>query len=143
MLITFDETKEGSGMAYLTEREWILFNDIVKDIYCAESLEEFSRTFLAMIRKLVPYHSASVAAVKEDGSVEETQTILVGGDSPEDVRLYNERYVKIDYTNAVFAFPKSTSFRDVDMVNEEEMKKKPQYIANFLHHVVKNTAEVL
>lgn len=114
-------------MAYLSEREWILFNDIVREIYCAETLREFSQKFLALVRKLIPYHSASVAVVREDGSVEETQTILVGGDKIEDVRLYNERYVKMDYTNAVFEFPKSTSFRDVDMVNETEMKKTAIY----------------
>lgn len=114
-------------MGYLTEREWVLLNGIIKEIYCAETLEEFSQTFLGMIRKLIPYRTASVVGVREDGSVEESQATLIGGDQPEDVKLYNERYVQMDYTNPVFGFPKSTSFRDVDMVNEEEMKKTRIY----------------
>ncbi len=114
-------------MGYLTEREWILFNDIVREIYTTKSLEEFSQRFLALVRKLIPYHSSSVAVVKEDGTVEEKQIVLVGKDKMEDVQLYNKKYVKMDYTNVIFDFPRSSSFRDIDIVNEEEMKKTVIY----------------
>ena len=117
-------------MAYLTEREWMLLNEILQEIYRAETFESFGNTFLVLIRKMVSYRTAAVSVVREDGTVVEEETIAVG-ETGDDVCKYNRFYAKIDYTNAILEFPRSTSYRDIDIVDETQKRKTRIYMEYF------------
>lgn len=114
-------------MALLTEKDFLLINDIVREIHAADSVKDMGRIFLTLIRKIIPYLSASfiVTAPENPMRVDEENDIFIDT-SVEQVKAYNE-CVSCDYTNPAFNYPKSTSFRDSDMISEEERENTEFY----------------
>ena len=113
-------------METLTEKEWLLVNDIIKEIYAADDIRSMEETFLLLIRKLVPYKTAVFSLVNEDFTVDVDRTTSVGND-PEDAVLYNEQFAEQDYTNDILSYPKSTVYRDTDIIDEERKRQTPFY----------------
>ncbi len=110
----------------LTEKEWLLINDIIKEIYAAKNLKQFGETFLLLIRKLIPFRSAAFTIIDNGFTVREQQ--YAGINLPaSSIREYNEKYADQDYTNEILSFPKSTSYRDTDLINEEQKQKTTIY----------------
>ena len=110
-------------MDNLNEKEWLQINDIIKEIYTAKSFRKLGETFLLLIRRLVPFKTASLAVVKSNSFiVDAEQSILIGEseDEKKAIEDYNKKYSDIDYTNDIFSFPRSTVFRDTDVIDEEQ-----------------------
>lgn len=114
-------------MSILTEKEFLLINDIVREIHAAGSVKEMGRIFLTLIRKLIPYHSASfiVTTPQNPMYINAADDIFIDV-SIEQVKEYN-KYIAFDFTNPAFNYPKSTSFRDSDMISEEERENTEFY----------------
>ena len=109
-------------MSQLTEKEWLMVNDIIKDIYTAETIREMEESFLLLIRKLVPYKIGVFSIVNEDYTVDENQSVVIG-DGTESMHRYNEFYVQHDYTNDILSYPKSTVYCDTDIIDPEKKKQ--------------------
>lgn len=110
----------------LTEKEWLLINDIIKEIYAAKNLKQFGETFLPLIRKLIPFRSAAFTIIDNGYTVREQQYAAINL-SESSIKEYNEKYADKDYTNDILSFPKSTSYRDNDLINEEQKRKTKIY----------------
>lgn len=113
-------------MSQLTEKEWLMVNEIVKDIYSAASIREMEESFLLLIRKLVPYKIAVFSIVNDDFTVDENKTAVIG-DSADSMRRYNEKYASLDYTNDILSYPRSTVYCDEDIIDPEKKKQTAFY----------------
>ena len=81
--------------------------------------------FLLLLRKLIPFKAAELTLV--DDQLHDKQYAAVGILIENDVREYNEKYVKSDYRNAIFTFPKSMSYCDSDLINEDKKRDTALY----------------
>ena len=108
----------------LTEKEWLFINEIIQEIYKSKTLSGLGEIFLLLLRKLIPFKAAELTLV--DDQLHDKQYAAVGI-SEDDVREYNEKYVKSDYRNAIFTFPKSMSYCDSDLINEEKKRDTALY----------------
>ena len=111
----FRKGRKGNGM--LTEKEWLFINDIIKELYQANTLSGLGEVFLRLIRKLIPFKAAELTMV--DDQLRDKQFAAVGI-TEDDVKEYNEKYVMSDYRNEIFTFPKSMSYCDSDLIDEEK-----------------------
>ncbi len=101
----------------LTEKEWLFINEIINEIYQANTLSGLGEVFLRLIRKLIPFRAAELTMV--DDQLRDKQFAAVGI-TEDDVKEYNEKYVMSDYRNEIFTFPKSMSYCDSDLIDEEK-----------------------
>ena len=108
----------------LTEKEWLFINEIIKEIYQANTLSGLGEVFLRLIRKLIPFKAAELTMV--DDQLRDKQYAAVGM-TEDDVKEYNEKYVMSDYRNEIFTFPKSMSYCDNDLINEEKKRDTELY----------------
>lgn len=113
-------------MERLKEKEWLLVNDIIRDIYAAEDINQMQRVFLLSIRKLIPYKSAVFCMVTPEFRLDLDHSVIVGADT-RSLERYNDRYIEEDFTNGIFDFPKSTSYKDEDLIDPEEKKQTRFY----------------
>ncbi len=107
-------------MAVLSEKEFLMLNDIVKDVHASKSLEELGQNLLHLLRKLIPFSSAVFTVLDPENPlyVDPVKSVCVDA-SLDSLRAYNE-YVSMDFTNPAFSYPKSSSFRDSDIITEAE-----------------------
>lgn len=110
----------------LAEKEWLFINDVIREVYAANNLRQLGEQFLLLIRKLIPFHSAIFTIIDNGYTVREQQYAAINMDE-NTIREYNETYAEQDYTNAVLSFPKSTSYRDSDLIREEQKQKTNMY----------------
>ncbi|MCI8646329.1 MAG: helix-turn-helix transcriptional regulator [Firmicutes bacterium] len=110
----------------LAEKEWLFINDVIREVYAANSLRQLGEHFLLLIRKLIPFHSAIFTIIDNGYTVREQQYAAINMDE-DTIREYNETYAEQDYTNEVLSFPKSTSYRDSDLIREEQKQKTDMY----------------
>ncbi len=110
----------------LAEKEWLFINDVIREVYAANSLRQLGEYFLLLIRKLIPFHSAIFTIIDNGYTVREQQYAAINMDE-DTIREYNETYAEQDYTNEVLSFPKSTSYRDSDLIREEQKQKTDMY----------------
>lgn len=108
----------------LTEKEWLFINEIIQEIYKSKTLSGLGEIFLLLIRRLIPFRAAELTLV--DDQLRDRQYASVGI-SEEAVREYNEKYVMSDYRNAIFTFPKSMSYCDSDLINEDKKRDTALY----------------
>lgn len=108
----------------LTEKEWLFINDIIKEIYTANSLKQLGDIFLPLIRRLVSYKAAVLTMV--DDQLKDILYSAVGF-SEEDVEEYNRSFVMEDYRNSIFTFPKSMTYCDSDLITEERRRTTRLY----------------
>lgn len=104
----------------LTDREWNYINNIIGKIYRVDSFEELGKTFLILIRKIIPYKYALFALMKEEHNIYKIDLeycVLVDQDVSR-IYEYNEKFASEDFTNQGFTQPESTTYRDTDIVNE-------------------------
>lgn len=114
-------------MAVLSEKEFLMLNDIVRDIHRSTQLKELGADFLSLLRKLIPYSSAVFAILDSENPLYIDVTNAVWADATaDDVEEYNQ-YVSIDFTNPAFSYPKSSSFRDSDIISESEKENTEFY----------------
>lgn len=110
----------------LTEKEWLFINEVIREVYGANNLRQLGEYFLLLIRKLIPFHSAIFTIIDNGYTVREQEYAAINMDE-KTIREYNETYAEQDYTNAVLSFPKSTSYRDTDLIREEQKQKMDMY----------------
>ena len=110
----------------LAEKEWLFINDVIREVYAANSLRQLGEHFLLLIRKLIPFHSAIFTIIDNGYTVREQQYAAINMDE-DTIREYNETYAEQDYTNEVLSFPKSTSYRDSDLIRDEQKQKTDMY----------------
>lgn len=108
----------------LNDKEWLFINEIIREIYEARTLSGLGEKFLTLLRKLIPYKAAELTMV--DDQLRDKQYAAIGI-SEEDVKEYNEKYVMSDYRNDIFTFPKSMSYCDRDLINEEKKRDTELY----------------
>lgn len=114
-------------MSTLTEKEFLLINDIVRELHSLKNINDVGKIFLTMVRKLIPYSSANFSIMDSENIlyVDPKRSVYVDTDE-ENIEDYN-KYVYMDYTNPAFSYPKSASFRDSDMISEEEKEQTDFY----------------
>lgn len=107
-------------MAVLSEKEFLMINDIVRDIHGSKDLNELGSRVLHLLRKLIPFSSAVFTVLDPENPlhVDPVKSVCVDA-SLDSLRSYNE-YVSMDFTNPAFSYPKSSSFRDSDIITEAE-----------------------
>ncbi len=113
-------------MAYLEEKQWIIFNEMVQEIYQSNDIQDLENKFLRLIRKLIPYKSAVFSKVNSDGTICKEESIDIGSDEIQ-MGIYNNKYAHMDYTNPILEYPKSTSYRDLDMIDESQKSNTEIY----------------
>lgn len=112
-------------MNMITEKELLLINDIIKEIYTAKDMKKLGNQFLLLIRRIIPYKSAVFSILDGIYTVDENNYVSI--EETGSAHEYNLKYAEKDFNNAILSFPKSTSYRDSDIVDENEKIKTEFY----------------
>lgn len=104
-----------------------MLNDIVRDVHRSKNLKELGHSLLGLLRKLIPYSSAAFVILDPENPLYVDVTNAVWADvTADDVEEYNQ-YVSMDFTNPAFSYPKSSSFRDSDIISGSEKENTEFY----------------
>lgn len=114
-------------METLKEKEWLFINDLIKKLYEQKNMQNLGNTFLLSIRKLIKYKAAMFVVVSSDFTVILDKSSFSSELDEDHIRVYNEKYAYQDFTNPVLSFPMSTSFRDSDFIEDDQMLKHSFY----------------
>jgi len=114
-------------METLNEKEWLFINDIIKKLYEQKNMKDLGDSFLLSIRKLIQYKAAMFTVVSSDFTVIMDKSSFTSDLDSGSMQIYNEQYAYQDFTNPVLSFPMSTSFRDSDVIEDNQMLKHTFY----------------
>ena len=110
-------------METLKEKEWLYINDLIRKLYEQKNMQDLGDTFLLSVRKLIKYKAAMFAVVSSDFTVVMDKSSFTSNLDADNIQIYNEQFAYQDFTNPVLSFPMSTSFRDSDVIEDEQMLK--------------------
>ena len=110
----------------LGEKEWVFINDLLYKIHLTENIPEIQKSFLELIRFLIPYDMATfyLASTNGDHILSEPVGINI---SEEKLNRYIERYEEIDYARWILLSSKSTVYRETDMVSDHDRETNAYY----------------
>ena len=114
-------------METLKEKEWLYINDLIRKLYEQKNMQDLGDTFLLSVRKLIKYKAAMFAVVSSDFTVVMDKSSFTSNLDADNIQIYNEQFAYQDFTNPVLSFPMSTSFRDSDVIEDEQMLKHTFY----------------
>ena len=114
-------------METLKEKEWLYINDLIRKLYEQKNMQDLGDTFLLSVRKLIKYKAAMFAVVSSDFTVVMDKSSFTSNLDADNIQIYNEQFAYQDFTNPVLSFPMSTSFRDSDIIEDEQMLKHTFY----------------
>ena len=111
----------------LEKNDLILFNEIIYKIHTIKDFEEMRRTFLTLLKSLVPYRHATfcMASATPGGSLFSDPIIM---NLPEEkMQQYFEKFEDIDYTRWIFLSAKSMVFRETDLFSDDKRESDAFY----------------
>lgn len=123
-------------MKQLDSNDWILLNRIIYKINSIEDLEKMQRTFLELLRLLIPFDIGTFYLADNQGPHLLGRPVGLNVDEDQ-LQLYTDSFEDIDYTKWVFMSAKSMAYRETDLfpddVREESSLYKEMYAPNNLH----------
>lgn len=124
-------------MKLLEENDWIFLNDIIYKIHSVEDCTKMRRSFLELIKLLIPYDIATFY-LSDNGSDHLLGHPVGINVSQDALQEYTDEYEEIDYTRWVFISAKGMAYRETDLfpdpVREETALYRKMYAPNNLHY---------
>lgn len=124
-------------MHYLETNDWILINDVIYKINSIKDISKLQKTFLNLIKILIPYDRASFYLVKNYGSHLLGHPVGINISNDELQRYIDENGEQLDYTSWVFISAKSMVYRETDLLSDEKREDslyyKIAYAPNNIH----------
>lgn len=123
-------------MKLLEENDWIFLNNIIYKIHSMEDITKMRRSFLELIKLLIPYDIATFY-LSDHGSKHLLGSPVGVNVSEDELQEYTDHFEEIDYTRWVFISAKGMAYRETDLfpdsVREETELYKKMYAPNNLH----------
>ena len=120
----------------LEENDWIFLNNIIYKIHSIEDITKMRRTFLELIKLLIPYDIATFYLSEHQSGHLLGQPVGINVDE-DALQEYTDQFEEIDYTRWVFLSAKGMAYRETDLfpdsVREETALYKTMYAPNNLH----------
>ncbi len=121
----------------LEDKEWVFLYDLLYTIHLTEKFSEFQKSFLELIRFLIPYDMASfyLASTNDKHLLADPVGINI---SKEKMYKYIDRYEDIDFTRWILLGSKSSVYRETDIVSgkdrEENIYYKEAYMIDHIEY---------
>lgn len=112
----------------MTKNTFMLFNNVVCELYRCQTYEDLGRTFLPVLKLLIPYRYASIMRKdpSPDTQLSLTDPLCVPPEFIEAERNYM-RYADDDDTAWLICCRESTLFRESDLLEEQHRLRSSLY----------------
>jgi DNA-binding CsgD family transcriptional regulator len=125
-----------SEVKLMEGNDWIFLNSIIYKIHSTEDITKMQRTFLELIKLLIPYDVATFYLAEVDSSHLLGHPVGVNV-SEDDLQEYTDQFEEIDYTRWVFISARSMAYRETDLfpddIREATDLYKEMYEPNNIH----------
>lgn len=115
----------------LIEKEWLVINDILAEIYTISKGDMFIQKALKLLKMLIPYTKSYFILLDKKQSIISEKSLFIGIKETER-KQYIERYYNQDYLKYVYEFAKTTLVYKDSEILEEEIRKRTEFYQNFL-----------
>jgi DNA-binding CsgD family transcriptional regulator len=119
-------------MQYLTEKEWIFFNEITHMIYDTEDMNEMRINLLDLLTILIPNSSASFYLAVHSGEKLLSDPVA-NNIERRDIVNYLEYGEGIDYTIPIFKSARPIAYKETDLF-DNAIREKTEFYNEFLAH---------
>lgn len=117
-------------MPYLTEAEWLVFNDLVLSINVSSNTDDFRHQFLKKLNLLVSFESADFYLGDMTRKNMLIQPIGINKKN-ESYRTYDKYFFQVDYVQQLLSLAKPLVFRESDILTDAE-REKTEFYNDFL-----------
>ncbi len=113
----------------LNEKEWLVINEILLELYELEDLIVFSKNIMRSLRKLISYTKGCFILLDEEQNTVKEKVCFVGFDNIAQ-KNYIEKYYDKDYIKTLYDFVSETNvYRDTDILNKTARESTDFYIS--------------
>lgn len=111
----------------ISKNSFLIFNNVLRELYQCQTYGELGQTFLPMLKMLIPFRYASIMRSQEGGApIRLVDPLCTPAEFAEAERNYM-RFADDDYTGWLSCCRESTVFRESDLVGEQQRLRSPIY----------------
>lgn len=119
-------------MSTLKDNEWKIINDILLKLYYIDDIKALERTFLTLIRTLIPYNQSNFRVVdQETGEVLRKEAIFIDTEDAMIPVFYANIEPGKNYLKNLFEYPQSVVYCD-SCVLSDNVRAKTEFYRDYL-----------